>query len=210
MNKFIAIVVLLISLLVIKSCTKDEPDVQYIQGIAGNLDNTAIVTNRYGLNTNTKVLFLESVTVSNYLIDTLREYIALNAEYIDSFVLKKVSQSHANIYYTNNDKFDAANYDIKILYKGGKIDTLLGYLAPYKGEFYTYKPDQTKDLLYKCKANKVVYKQKKAFKPYQLHHIDYTGKVYIWEVYKDSLLVTKDYIYPYRTEDYEFILNNKP
>lgn len=210
MKKYILIVAAVVAtLFLLKSCTKDDVETQYVAAITENTDSTK-VTARYGINQKALVLFLGSASTSNYRLDTLRQYIAYNAEKIDSFVLDQVSASHAYIYYTNVNKFDAANYDVQIVFKSGKIETLHGVLAKYGGAHYTYKPDTDEDFFYKNPATKVIYKQKKAFKKVKLNYIDYIADIHIWEVYTDNIQTNKDYIYPQKVEDYEFLLNNKP
>ena len=212
MKKYILIVAAVITtLFLLKSCTKDE-EVQYVVANTENVSNydSTQVNTRYGINQKALVLFLGSASTSNYRLDTLRQYVAYNAEKIDSFILTQVSASHAYIYYTNNDKFDAANYDVQIIFKNGKVETLYGVLAKYGGAHYTYKPEPDEDFFYKNPATKVIYKQKKAFKKVKLNYIDYIADIHIWEVYTDNLQTSKDYLYPERVEDYEFLLNNKP
>lgn len=205
LSKFIVVLIGLIHVTMfcalIHSCTKEE-DPQPVE------PKERFTQRRNGVNPDAWVMFLESSTASNYRKDSLKHYISFNASKIDSLVLNQVSSSYAWIYY-DNIKFKAANYDIDIHYKDGKIETLLDFLANYAGSKYTYIPDEAKDMFYRCDATKIRHKQKKAYKPYQLHHIDYTGTVHIWEVYKDNLLVTKDYLYPLRVTDYEFVLPNK-
>jgi hypothetical protein len=81
------------------------------------LDSTQ-VTARYGINQKAIVLFLGSCTTSNYRLDSLRYYVAYNAEEIDSFILNQVSASYAYIYH-DKIKFYAANYDVQIVFKSG-------------------------------------------------------------------------------------------
>ena len=210
MKKYILIAIAVVAtLFLLKSCTKDDVETQYVAASTENTDSTQVST-RYGINQKAIVLFLGSCTTSNYRLDSLRYYVSYNAEEIDSFILDQVSASHAYIYYTNVDKFDAANYDVQIIFKNGKVETLYGVLAKYGGAHYTYKPDTDEDFFYKNPATKVIYKQKKAFKKVKLNYIDYVANIHIWEVYTDNLQTNKDYLYPQKVEDYEFLLNNKP
>ena len=210
----ILFIVIVVGSIFFKSCTKDDSDIQYVSANTTSVNDTFVnleVSTRYGITSKAEVLFLQSATTSNYRFDSLLYvYVAYNAEKIDSFILDQVSASHAYIYYTNVDKFDAANYDVQIVFKNGKVETLYGVLAKYGGAHYTYKPDTDEDFFYKNPATKVVYKQKKAFKKVKLNYIDYVANIHIWEVYTDNLQTNKDYIYPQKVEDYEFLLNNKP
>jgi hypothetical protein len=75
----------------------------------------------------------------------------------------------------------------KLYSRVGKVETLYGVLAKYGGARYSYKPDPNDDMFYKNSATKVIYKQKKAFKPVKLNYIDYVANIHIWEVYTDNL-----------------------
>lgn len=209
MKKYILIAIAVVAtLFLLKSCTKDDVETQYVAASTENTDSTQVST-RYGINQKAIVLFLGSCTTSNYRLDSLRYYVSYNAEEIDSFILDQVSASYAYIYH-DKIKFYAANYNVQIVFKSGKVETLYGVLAKYGGAHYTYKPDADDDMFYKNPATKVIYKQKKAFKPVKLNYIDYIANIHIWEVYTDNLQTNKDYLYPARVEDYEFLLNNKP
>jgi len=210
----ILFIVIVVCSIFFKSCTKDDSDIRYVSANTTSVNDTFVnleVSTRYGITSKAEVLFLQSATTSNYRFDSLLHvYVAYNAEKIDSFVLDQVSPSHAFIYYTNIDKFDAANYNIQIIFKDGTVELLRGFLAPYKGSHYVYKPDPDKDLFYKSKATKLIYKQKKAYSPQELHHIDYTTKIHVWETYKDNIMISKKELQPTRITDYEFTLDNRP
>ena len=137
----ILFIVIVVGSIFFKSCTKDDSDIQYVSANTTSVNDTFVnleVSTRYGITSKAEVLFLQSATTSNYRFDSLLHvYVAYNAEKIDSFILDQVSASHAYIYYTNMDKFDAANYDVQIIFKNGKVETLYGVLAKYGGARYT-------------------------------------------------------------------------
>jgi hypothetical protein len=104
MKKYILIAIAVVAtLFLLKSCTKDDVEVQYVAA-STEITNSTQVTARYGINQKALVLFLKSASTSNYRFDSLLHvYVAYNAEKIDSFILDQVSASHAYIYYTNVD-----------------------------------------------------------------------------------------------------------
>ena len=206
--KFIVIGVIL--LLSLKACQKDEPNVQIVDVNLQDID-TLKVENRSGI-TLAPIFFATSGTTTNSPISKDLVYTSYNYSYIDSITFNKTSSSHATIYYSNNDKMVAANFDIVLHKNNGDTIYLKDYLSEYKlKNKFTYYPSNTTDLFHSSNKDSIlVFKKLKQAKKVIYPYTKYVGDINIWEVSLDNKVIIKDYLFPERVTDYTFVLNNKP
>jgi len=194
-------------------CAKEE-----IKGNA-EMQMDQVVEVRNGLNVNRPTFFLTSGTWSNYMqsLPPNRMYRAYNYGLVDSITLVKVSAGNAQVFYTNTQKYNAANFDITIHYKNGMIDTLNNVLSKYTGvNTYTYIPNASDDLIHGTQPN-VVYLRWTQRSSHTDEMLPYTGvvqKKYNWDVHHYTGAVFRSIgrhaLLPERPQDFEFLLHNQP
>lgn len=195
-------------------CAKDE-----IHKGNADLQLDQVVETRSGLNANRPTFFLTSGTWSNYMqtLPPNRVYRAYNYGLVDSITLVKVSAGNAQIFYTNTQKYNAANFEVTIHYKNGMIDTLQNVLSKYAGvNTYTYIPNTGDDLIHGTQPN-VVYVRWTQRSSHTDEMLPYTGviqKKYNWDVHHYTGAVFRSIgrhaLLPERPQDFEFLLNNQP
>lgn len=194
-------------------CAKEE-----IQGNA-EMQMDQVVEVRNGLDIKRPTFFLTSGTWSNYMqwLPPNRVYRAYNYGLVDSITLVKVSAGNAQVFYTNTQKYNAANFDITIHYKNGMIDTLNNVLSKYIGvNTYTYIPNASDDLIHGTQPN-VVYLRWTQRASNTDEMLPYTGvvqKKYNWDIhhYTGTIFrsIGRHALLPERPQDFEFLLHNQP
>ncbi len=218
-SKLLVVSIVLLSLLLFKSCSKEEV-------VDGSSSSTALiqvdtlqVESRNGINQARPVFFGTTLTKSNYRIatPTTRVYEAWKAELIDTIRFTKVSAGFARIGYENNKSFVAANYDIIIEYKNQQRDTLFDHLAEFKGNSYKIVPDPTKDLVNRIDARYMKWTQRPtSFRQVMLPYLGVMANIHRWHIHiKDNnglgnRLIFSDELWPTGETDYEFLLRNIP
>lgn len=214
MRHLVFFITMTIMYITLARCTKDEMN-------KGNAETSLsqVVEQRNGLNVNRPTFFLTSGTWSNYMqsLPPNRVYRAYNYSLVDSITLVKVSAGNAQVFYTNTDKYNAANFDISIHFKNGVVDTLNNVLSKFTGvNQYTYIPDATKDLVHGNQQVKYIRWTQRA--SHEVVMLPYSGassiKIYNWDVHQDfgisSRNIGRHKLMPERHYEFEFTLNNQP
>lgn len=213
MKQFIFLTLIVPMCVLFVRCAKDD-----INKGNAELQLDQVVETRAGLNANRPTFFLTSGTWSNYMqtLPPNRIYKAYNYAFVDSITLVKVSSGNAQVFYTNTLRYMAANFDITIHYKSGSIDTLNNVLSKFTGiNNYTFIPDSSKDLINGNQNIKsLVFTQRASYTPMMLHYTGTTVNIHNWDVHHDTGLglrnIGRRMLYPERSNDFEFILNNQP
>jgi hypothetical protein len=217
MKHLIFIISLSLIYILFARCAKEDMD---NKGNSEILIDNPIVETRNGLNANRPTFFLTSGTWSNYMqsLPPNRVYRAYNYGLIDSITLVKVSTGNAQIFYTNNLKYNAANFDISIHYKNGVVDTLNNVLSKFTGaDQYTFIPDVSKDLIHNTQptVRYLLWTQRSS---HDVVMLPYSGvsniKKYNWDVHQENGFVLRyigrHMLMPERPSEFEFTLNNQP